>query len=43
MSLYQPLKDYEIFEKIGSGAFGSVYRAKRVTDGYELAIKVKNN
>lgn len=43
MSLYQPLKGYEIFEQIGSGAFGRVYKAKRRVDNQELAVKVNMN
>ena len=31
---------YEILEKLGSGAFGIVYRALRKADGCEFAIKV---
>lgn len=34
------LNSYEILEKLGSGSFGTVYRATR-NDGYEFAIKVK--
>ena len=31
--------NYEIFEKLGQGAFGAVYRASRLTDGKPVALK----
>jgi NIMA (never in mitosis gene a)-related kinase len=33
------LKDFEILEEIGKGAFGYVYRAKRIKDGEIYALK----
>lgn len=34
------LGDYELLEKIGSGATCNVYRARHVTEGSEVAIKI---
>ncbi|KAL0224175.1 hypothetical protein P9112_003565 [Eukaryota sp. TZLM1-RC] len=33
------LKDYKIAKTIGAGSFGQVYRAVRIADGQEVAIK----
>ncbi|KAI8877278.1 Pkinase-domain-containing protein [Backusella circina FSU 941] len=37
---YDKKKDYTINEVLGSGSFGSVKRATRISDGKEVAIKV---
>lgn len=34
------LKDYQLEERIGSGGFGAVYRARQSTIGREVAIKI---
>jgi serine/threonine-protein kinase len=31
---------YELFERLGAGATGAVYRGRRLTDGLDVAIKV---
>ncbi|XP_076039056.1 serine/threonine-protein kinase pim-3-like [Oratosquilla oratoria] len=33
------LIDYEVYEPLGQGGFGCVYRAKRVVDGLQVALK----
>lgn len=33
------IKDFELEQKLGEGAFGVVYRAKRIEDGKIYAIK----
>lgn len=33
------MKDFSIEQKLGEGAFGVVYRAKRIEDGKIYAIK----
>ena len=38
MSEYQ-LSDFETFRKLGSGGFGSVWLARRKSDGKEMCIK----
>eukprot|EP01051_Picozoa_sp_SAG22_P031143 SAG22_NODE_12458_length_442_cov_0.897959_1_plen_98_part_01 len=38
-SEYSTLKDFEFQEKIGTGAFGTVYRVKRKVDGNVYVIK----
>ncbi|KAH0573207.1 Kinase, AGC PDK1 [Spironucleus salmonicida] len=36
------LDKYRIHEEIGSGAFGVIYRATKITDGQEVAMKIIN-
>eukprot|EP01052_Picozoa_sp_SAG31_P043788 SAG31_NODE_7412_length_1696_cov_1.253601_1_plen_200_part_00 len=38
-NVYSTLKDFEFQEKIGSGAFGTVYRVRRKVDGNVYVIK----
>ena len=33
------LNDFKIEQKVGKGSFGSVYRAKRLSDGRTYALK----
>ncbi|CAD8110990.1 unnamed protein product [Paramecium primaurelia] len=33
------LKDFQLLSKLGEGAYSSVYRVKRLEDGYEYALK----
>lgn len=40
--MYIKLKDYEILDRLYSGTRSSIYRAKRICDGYDVVIKVKN-
>ena len=35
-----PKKNYELIKKIGSGAYGKVYKARYKPDGKMVAIKV---
>ena len=34
------IQDFKIEEEIGRGGFGAVYRAKRISDGKKIAVKV---
>ncbi|NJN44054.1 MAG: serine/threonine protein kinase [Anaerolineae bacterium] len=36
----QLIKDYELQERIGTGGFGAVYRARQTTVGRDVAIKI---
>ncbi|HUF38545.1 MAG TPA: protein kinase [Anaerolineales bacterium] len=36
----QQIKGYELLERIGTGGFGAVYRARQTTVGREVAIKI---
>ena len=33
------MKDFELHNKLGDGAFSVVYRVKRISDGQEYALK----
>jgi NIMA (never in mitosis gene a)-related kinase 1/4/5 len=33
------LRDFEVQSKLGEGAFGQVFRVKRMADGKEYALK----
>jgi NIMA (never in mitosis gene a)-related kinase 1/4/5 len=33
------LRDFEVLSKLGEGAFGQVFRVKRLADGKEYALK----
>lgn len=33
------IKDFKIISKLGAGAYSTVYKVKRVTDGQEYALK----
>ena len=38
-----PMNYYKMIEKIGEGAFGSVYKCKRKEDGYITVAKYTSN
>ena len=41
-SIQSSLRDFEVLNKLGEGAFGQVFRVKRKKDGKQYALKKVN-